>query len=46
VELANGSTGHDEVKVGCLFAWNFCGTRSTVHRKAEGGTSTNMLSLH
>ena len=46
MELENGSTGYGEVKVGCLFTWNFCGTRSTVHMKAESRTRSNMLLLH
>jgi hypothetical protein len=47
-ELVNEHTACGEVaKGGCLFAWNFSVTRSTVLRKAERNIRpTTTLSLH
>jgi hypothetical protein len=43
VELADGSTGCVEVaRGGCLFAWNFSVTRSTVPTEKERRTRANM----
>jgi hypothetical protein len=47
-ELADGPTGYREVaRAGCLFAWNFSVTRSTVLTVAERRTRPNRtLSLY
>ena len=46
-ELAGGPTGCCEMaKGGCLFAWNFSVTRSTVLTEAERTRRNMTLSLH
>ena len=46
-ELAYGPTGCGEVAMGgCLFAWNFCATRSTVLTEAERTRPNMKLWLH
>ena len=48
MELADEPTGRGEVaSCGCIFAWNFSVSRSTVLAEAERGNRQNMtLSLH